>query len=172
MAADIGMLILRVFVGLQLASHGSQKLFGLFGGHGPAGTGGFFESLGFKPGRLFAVAAGAGEFGGGLLLALGWLTPLAAAAIVATMLTAIAVVHADKGFFATEGGFELPLLLAVIAVCVTFMGPGAISIDRALGWNLSGWLWGVIAAALGVLGAVASLAIRGIGHRAGERASA
>ena len=172
MASDIGMLILRVFVGLQLASHGAQKLFGWFGGHGLEGTGGFFEGLGFKPGRHFALAAGAGELGGGLLLALGLLTPFAAAAIVAVMLTAIAVVHADKGFFATEGGFELPLLLAVSAVCITFVGPGAVSLDHAFGWNLSGWMWGVIGAALGVLGAVASLVLRGIGHRAGERASA
>ncbi|MGC4118885.1 MAG: DoxX family protein [Myxococcales bacterium] len=171
MASDIGLLILRVFLGLQLASHGSQKLLGWFGGHGPSGTGKFFEGLGFLPGRYFAMAAGAGELGGGLLLALGLLTPFAAAVITAVMLTAIAVVHADKGFFATEGGFELPLLLAITAICITFIGPGAISLDHAFGLNLSGWLWGVIAAALGVLGAVSSLAIRGIGRRA-ERASA
>ena len=172
MAPDMGILLLRVFLGLQLASHGAQKLFGLFGGHGPAGTGKFFESLGFKPGRQFALVAGACELGGGALLALGWLTPLAAAAVVGVMLTAIATVHADKGFFAAEGGFELPLLVAVAALSIVFVGPGALSFDFALGWGLSGWLWGVVAAALGVLGTVGALILRGVGLRAGERASA
>ena len=171
MAADIGMLILRVFVGLQVASHGAQKVLGWFGGPGPEGTGAYFESLGFRPGRQFAVAAGASEMAGGLLLVLGFLTPLAAAIVVGVMLTAIATVHANKGFFVTEGGFELPLLLCVVALCVVFMGPGAVSLDGALRFGLSGWLWGVLAAAVGVLGAVGALAARGSVHRAGERIS-
>src|SRR5580765_1870434 len=96
---DLGLLILRVVVGLTLAAHGSQKLFGWFGGYGLAGTGSFLEQLGFRPGRVQAFLAGAAEAGGGLLLAAGLFTPLAAAAIVAVMFVAIVSVHWPKGFF-------------------------------------------------------------------------
>ena len=77
---ETGLLIIRVVVGLSLVAHGAQKLFGAFGGHGIAGTAGFFESLGMRPGKLFATLAGLGETGGGLGLALGLLTPFSAAA--------------------------------------------------------------------------------------------
>src|SRR6187549_3837397 len=97
---DSGLLLARVVFGLLMAAHGSQKLFGWFGGYGIAGTGGYFESLGFRPGRLFAAAAGGTEFIGGLLVAFGLLGPLGPAMIIATMVVAIATVHWAHGVFA------------------------------------------------------------------------
>src|SRR5215207_4547511 len=107
---DAGLLLLRVVFGLVMAGHGSQKLFAWFGGHGLAGTGGFFESLGFRPGRFFAMAAGFTEVAGGVLLALGLLGPLGPAMIIAVMIVAIATVHWQHGLFAQNNGFELPLI--------------------------------------------------------------
>src|SRR6185436_17874047 len=96
---DAGLLIARLIVGLGLAAHGAQKLFGWFGGHGLAGTGGFFESMGFRPGKLFALMSGLAEFGGGLLFALGFFTPLIAAVIISNFIVAIVSAHLAKGFF-------------------------------------------------------------------------
>ena len=104
---DIALLIVRLVIGLGMAAHGAQKLFGWFGGYGLAGTGGFFEGLGFKPGKLFAAAAGLGEVGSGLLIALGIGGALGPAVLVMVMLVAIATVHISKGFFVTNGGWEL-----------------------------------------------------------------
>ena len=101
---DVGLLLARMVFGLVMAAHGSQKLFGWFGGYGLAGTGGFFESLGFRPGRLFAAAAGASEMTGGLLLAAGLLGPLGPAMIIAIMIVAIATVHWPNGLFAQNNG--------------------------------------------------------------------
>src|SRR5436189_2470332 len=103
---SIGILILRLLAGLTLAAHGAQKLFGWFGGYGLAGTGGFFESLGFRPGRLFAAAASLSEITGGVLVALGLLGPIGPALMISTMLVAIATVHWGKGFFAAGNGIE------------------------------------------------------------------
>src|SRR3954471_16172016 len=94
---DLGRTALRFVIGPLFVGHGTQKLFGWFGGHGLDGTGGFFESLGLKPGRANAIAAGASEAGGGALLAAGVAIPVAAAAITGTMVTAIRHVHAPKG---------------------------------------------------------------------------
>jgi putative oxidoreductase len=157
---ETGLLILRGAFGLALAAHGAQKLFGSFGGYGIAGTGGFFEKLGFRPGRLFAVLAGAGELGGGMALALGFATPLSAAVVIATMLVATVSVHLEKGFFSQNGGYELPLLFAVAAAALAFTGPGPLSVDAALGLSLSGPTWGVVAIALGLLGAAPPLLLR------------
>lgn len=101
---DLGLLIVRLVIGITLAAHGSQKLLGWFGGGGIAGTGPFFEQLGFRPGRLHAALAGIAETGGGLLLAAGLLTPLAAAAILGVMVVAVGSVHGKKGFFLQNGG--------------------------------------------------------------------
>jgi putative oxidoreductase len=87
---DVAFLIVRIVVGLGLAAHGAQKLFGWFGGHGVAGTGQFFEALGFRPGRLFALGAGLGEFGGGVLTFLGLWGALGPALIVTVLLNAAA----------------------------------------------------------------------------------
>jgi len=147
---DLGLLILRTVVGLTLAAHGSQKLFGWFGGHGIAGTGAFFEQLGFRPGKVQAFLAGLMETGGGLLLAAGLFTPAAAAAIVAVMLVAIFSVHGAKGFFAQNGGFEYPLVLGAAAAAVGFTGAGAFSVDASLGIFQSP-AWGVAALVAGLL---------------------
>src|SRR5690349_7002031 len=156
---DAGLLLARVVFGLVMAAHGSQKLFGWFGGHGLAGTGGFFESLGFRPGRFFAMAAGTSELVGGLLLALGLLGPLGPAMIIAIMIVAAATVHLRNGLFAQNGGVEVPLLYGAAAAAIALIGNGAYSLDAVLGLS---WpaevIW--IALAVGVVGGFANLAIR------------
>jgi len=129
---DLGLLALRVGVGGTLVAHGAQKLFGWFGGHGLAGTAAFFDSVGFRPGRVNAVLAGAGEAGGGTLLALGLATPAAGAAVAGTLSVA-ALMHKDNGFFAQDGGLEYPALLALTAGALALGGPGQLSLDAALG---------------------------------------
>jgi putative oxidoreductase len=163
---DFGLFLLHAVVGLFFVGHGAQKLFGAFGGHGLAGTAGFFESIGLRPGRLHATAAGVAEFAGGVLLTLGLLVPLAAALIVATMVAAVATVHASKGPWVSEGGWELNVTYAVAAVALAGAGAGAWSLDHVLDLNLSGTEWAVgslIAGLLGGAGAVLSgrLASRG-----------
>jgi len=130
---DLGLLILRLVMGLTLAAHGAQKLFGWFGGYGLAGTGGFLEPLGFHPGRRAALLAGLAELGGGLLLALGAATPFAAALPIGVMVVAIVTVHLDKGFFVANGGFEYSLLVVAVASTFAFVGPGRYSVDALLG---------------------------------------
>src|SRR5947199_8084248 len=105
----LGLFVLRLVVGLLFAGHGAQKLFGVFGGHGLQGTAGFFEAIGLKPGRLHATFAGAAEFFGGLLLALGFLTAFASAAVIAVMVAAVITVHWTKGLWSTGGGYEYNL---------------------------------------------------------------
>ncbi len=129
---DLGLLALRLGVGATLVAHGTQKLFGWFGGHGLAGTAAFFESVGFTPGRANALLAGAGEAGGGSLLALGLATPAAGAAVAGTMAVA-ASMHKDNGFFAQDGGLEYPAVLALTAGAIALSGPGRLSLDAALG---------------------------------------
>src|SRR2546423_12274188 len=106
---DLGLLILRLVVGAALAAHGSQKLFGWFGGGGLTGTAGFIEMLGFRPARFWALMAGLGEFGGGLLLVAGLLSPLGSLGGIAAMLVATITAHWSKGFWNSDGGYELPL---------------------------------------------------------------
>jgi putative oxidoreductase len=139
--------LVRLVVGLAFVGHGTQKLFGWFGGYGPKGTGGFFASKGYRAPVLMAVAAGLAEAGGGTLLALGFATPLAAALLATVMINAIASVTFKRAFML---GSELELIYLTIAVSLAAIGPGRFSIDRAIGWddNISGVWWGV--AALGV----------------------
>lgn len=146
---DTGLLAIRLVVGLLLLGHGMQKLLGWFGGHGLAGTGGWFETLGLRPGRSHAMLAGIAEAGGGLLLALGLLTPLACAAIIGVMTTAIATVHWPK-VWVTEGGLEYPLVLLVVAFGIACAGPGSAALDTALGIGLSGAAWGLGVLVVGV----------------------
>ena len=154
---ELGLLLLRVTVGATLAAHGAQKLFGWFGGGGLDATGRAFESLGFVPGRRHALTAGLVETGGGLLLALGLFTPLAAAIVLSVMVVAALSVHARQGFFITSGGFEYNLVLGVAGLTLAFTGPGAYALDPLLGWSLDGAAWGAAALAVGVAGAAGQL---------------
>ncbi|HEY4994163.1 MAG TPA: DoxX family membrane protein [Nakamurella sp.] len=133
---DIGLLLLRLGVGATLIGHGTQKLFGWFGGHGLTGTATGMEHMGFQPAKASAVAAGLGEAGGGALLLLGLATPVGGAAVAATMASA-ATVHAEGGFFATEGGWEYTAVLGVAGTALAISGPGRYSLDRLLGHRLN-----------------------------------
>lgn len=126
----IGLFIIRLVIGVTFVGHGAQKLFGWFGGYGLKGTAGWLESIGVKPGIVMAFLAGAGELVGGLLFALGLLTPAGAALIVITMLVAIATVHGKNGYWSTQNGFEYNLILIAAAVGVAIAGPGHIAIDN------------------------------------------
>jgi putative oxidoreductase len=158
---DIGLLVARLVLGLLMAAHGTQKLFGWFGGYGLAGTGGFFESLGFRPGRLFAGAAAVGEVVSGVLVALGLLGPVGPALMLSVMIVAALSVHWPHGLFATTNGIEVTLLYATGAVTLALTGPGRYSLD-ALAGLLPLWTPAVTAVVLGagVLGGVANLALR------------
>jgi putative oxidoreductase len=156
-----GLFIIRAVLGALLFAHGTQKLFGWYGGYGLDGTGGFFESVGHKPGRTMAMLAGLSEAGGGALLVLGLLTPLASAMIVGTMIVAAVSVHRDNGLWATNGGYELPLINAVVAAGLAFTGAGAWSLDAAFGvpWD-RGWGVGLLAVCVAGLAAAGVLARR------------
>ncbi|MGO4545180.1 DoxX family protein [Paenibacillus sp. 2TAB23] len=132
MSIALGLLIVRLVVGLLFIGHGAQKLFGWFGGYGPKGTGGWLESIGVKPGVAMAVVAGLMELVGGLLFAAGLLTPLAAVLIVMTMLVAIVKVHGQNGLWATANGYEYNLVLLAIAIGVALTGAGEYSIDALI----------------------------------------
>jgi putative oxidoreductase len=155
---DIALLLVRL-IGFGLAAHGAQKLFGWFGGYGIAATGGYFESIGFRPGRLFAAAAGVNEVLAGLLLVLGLGGAVGPMLIIATMIVAIFSVHWQHGFFTQSGGYELPLLYIALALLLAFTGYGAYSLDAALGIALPvATSWALVG--LGVLGGFANLALR------------
>jgi putative oxidoreductase len=151
--------LLRLVVGGYFIGHGTQKLFGWFGGHGLEGTGQFFEGIGLRPGKRHALAAGAAEAGGGTLLVLGAATPLAAAAIIATMLTAINRVHIKNGPFVADGGYEYNVVLIAIVLALTEIGPGSPSIDEARGSEAHGGKWALLALLMGALGAAGAHAV-------------
>src|SRR6185437_11866167 len=161
MGLEYGLLIVRLALGLAIAAHGAQKLFGWFGGYGIAGTGGFFESLGFRPGQLFAAAAGSGEFFGGILVVLGLFGGVGPMLVLSTMLVAMLTVHVKNGFWATNNGIEVPFIYATGAVAIAFASFGAISLDAWLGLALTSKpaiVWGLLA--LGVVGALLMLLVR------------
>jgi len=153
-----GLLIARVVVGLLIAAHGAQKLFGWLGGYGLAGTAGFFEQLGFRPGRAFAAAAGASEFAGGLLAALGLFGPVGPALVVSVMIVAAGSVHWQNGLFGSTNGIEVPLLYGAVAAGLALTGPGRYSVDVLTGlsavWTTE-LAWGALA--LGIAGGAANL---------------
>ncbi len=156
----IGILLLRLTVGLTLAAHGAQKLFGWFGGHGPDATGKGLEALGFHPGRRHALMAGVVEIGGGVLLALGLFTPAAAAVVFSVMIVAAFTAHVRQGFFAQQGGYEYNLVLGVAGLALAFTGPGTWSMDALVGAPMGGATWGVAAFVIAVLGSTLQLAQR------------
>jgi putative oxidoreductase len=157
---DAGLLLARFVIGPLMAAHGAQKLFGWFGGYGLTGTAGFFEGLGFRPGRLFAATAAATEIVSGVLVVLGLLGPIGPALMVSVMVVAALTVHWPN-VFAQSNGFEVPLLYATAASSLALTGYGAYSLDAALGLS-SLWTpavtWGTLA--LGVLGGLANLGLR------------
>jgi putative oxidoreductase len=144
-----------------MAAHGSQKLFSWFGGYGIAGTAGFFEQLGFHPGRLFVVTASVTELAGGILMALGLLGAVGPALLLSVMIVAAVSVHWGKGLFAGTNGIEVPLLYAAGAVAFAFTGYGPFSLDAVLGIDHP-WTPALKAVALaaGVVGGVVNLLAR------------
>jgi putative oxidoreductase len=157
---SIGLLIGRLVVGLLMAAHGAQKLFGWFGGHGVEGTGKFFGSLGFEPGRLFATLAGLAQVGSGLLIALGFLGPIGPAIMLSVMIVAGISVHWRNGLFATNDGIEVPLLYATGAVALAFTGFGRYSLDAVVGPTvLKAPAVTLIALAVGIVGGVVNLVL-------------
>jgi putative oxidoreductase len=153
---SIGAVALRGVIGPLFVGHGTQKLFGWFGGHGPEGTGGFFESLGLRPGLKHARAAGWAETAGGALLTLGALTPVASTLVSATMLTAMRKAHLKNGPWVTEGGYEYNLVLVAAMTALAESGPGKPSVDGALFPKLNGP--GVAALSLAAAAAGSALA--------------
>ncbi|XRG80478.1 DoxX family protein [Rossellomorea sp. GAMAL-10_SWC] len=129
---NIGLLIIRLVIGLLFVGHGAQKLFGSFGGHGLKGTGGWFESIGMKPGVTIALFAGLAELIGGILFTLGLLTPLAGSMIAGTMVMAIIKVHGSNGLWATANGYEYNLTLLSVAIGIALIGPGKYAVDAFL----------------------------------------
>jgi putative oxidoreductase len=152
---DIGRLVLRFTIGGTFLIHGTQKLFGWFGGYGLDGTGQFFESLGLRPGRRNAVAAGWTETGGGVLIALGLATPLAAAGLSAVMITALRTAVWKEGIKPATG--EHQVILATAALALPETGPGSPSLDSALGLERRGTVWTLAALGAGAAGSAMAI---------------
>jgi len=150
----MGRLLARVAVGVLFAGHGVQKVFGWFGGPGPDGAGQMMESIGLRPGRRNAMLSGAVETAGGAMLAAGFLTPVAGAALTGNMVTAIQTVHRPSGFWNQNGGFEFPLTLIAAVAALVDAGPGPLSLDEALGIEASGSTWALLSLAAGAAGSV------------------
>ena len=157
---ELGLLILRVVVGGLFFGHGTQKLFGWFGGGGIAGTGKMFGFLGYPRPTSMALLAGSTEAGAGAMFALGLATPLAAAGLIGIMINAIVAVHGKNGLWITKGGFEYNLVLIAAAVSVAWIGPGRISFDHLIGWYPARPVAGAFALGLGTVGAFAILSMR------------
>src|SRR4051812_41642431 len=130
-----GLLLARLIFGVLMVGHGTQKLFGWLGGYGIAGTAGFFEQLGFRPGRLFVITAALSEVVSGILIALGLFGPAGPALLLPVMIVAAVSVHWGHGLFAATNGIEVPLLYATGAVALALTGPGPLSLDTMLGLN-------------------------------------
>jgi putative oxidoreductase len=154
---DLGRLLLRLTIGGTFFVHGTQKLCGWFGGYGPDGTGQFMESVGLRPGRRNAIAAGSTEAGCGILSVLGLATPLSAAGLTAVMITALRTAVWNEGFKPATGEHEV--LLAVAALALTETGPGAPSLDSALGIERRGSAWTLVALGAGAAGSALAIAM-------------
>ena len=137
---NLALLLIRATLGLFMAGHGAQKLFGSFGGPGIEGTAGFMESLGLKPGKQWAILGGASEFGGGMLTLLGLLSPLGSLGVIGSMAIATTKVHWDNPIWVTEGGAEFPVTNSAVATALMMTGPGSISLDRLFGLRVPRWI--------------------------------
>jgi putative oxidoreductase len=157
-AVDLALLVLRVAVGGMILAHGWNHL---FGGGGLAGTAGWFESIGLRPGRVHALAASVTEMVAGVALIVGFATPLAAAGLLGVMVVAWVTAHRTNGFFIFHPGqgWEYVMVVAAVAVAVGTVGPGGWSLDRVLGWGFGGWWAFAITAGAGLGGAAALLAV-------------
>jgi putative oxidoreductase len=165
----LGLLVCRIVIGILMAGHGAQKLFGWFGGGGLEGTARMFDQIGLRPGHLQARAAAMAEFCGGLAIAAGLLTPLAVAAIIGVMTAAVITVHAANGPWNQDQGFEYNLVIVAVLFAIAVMGSGDWSLDNALGLaGMKGVGWGLAALFAGFLGG--SLAVAS-GHAYAERES-
>lgn len=152
-SVNLGVLLLRVTIGITFAAHGYGKF---FKGGKIAGTGGWFDSMGMRPGKMHALAAASTEVGSGLLFAAGLLTPFAAMAMVSVMVVAGWTVHRDKGFFIVGEGWEYTFVLSVIAIAVATIGPGEFSIDEAIGLDGLHGVPGLLIAGIGGVAAGAA----------------
>ena len=161
---DIGLLILRLVVGLTFAVHGAQKVFGWWSGPGMTGWTGAMHKMGFQPAGAFAVVSAGAELVGGLFLALGLLTPLAGMVLVGQSVVIIGKAHLPHGFFNSKGGYEYPLALAGGVAAITLAGPGSISLDSTLGVALTG-VAPVVLVLIGIVGGLASLALSSMSTR-------
>lgn len=150
------LLIIRLAVGLVMIGHGTQKLFGWFGGRGWNAAVSMLRAKGFKAAALWALLGVAGEVGGGLSLALGFLTPLGAAGVFASMLMAIVKFHWKQGLWAAKGGYEYPLVLLAVSAAIGLVGPGAFALDTLFGFALPN-------AVIFLIGAAVAAAVDGIG---------
>lgn len=164
---DLGLLLLRLVVGLLLAAHGAQKLFGWFGGDGLQGTSQGFAGLGYPNAKVMAAVAGLTELAAGLGLTAGLFVSFAAAGVIGTMLNAAVAAHGKAGLWAQNGGYEYPLVLSAVAAGLAIHGPGRYALDPALGLPLAGLTWGFGSIAVGVLAAVAVLSSRKQPHKLG-----
>ena len=149
---DLALLVLRVVIGLLFAGHGAQKLFGVLGGGGLDETAGMFDRIGLRPSAVHARIAGTTEFMGGLLIAIGFLTPFAAAALIAVMAAAVATVHFQNGIWNTNRGYEYNLVLVAALFALCGVGAGSWSLDHALAMHLSGTVWALGALVVGLVG--------------------
>lgn len=158
---SIGLLVIRLIFGLLMAGHGAQKLFGWFGGYGLAGTGGWFESIGYKPGKLFAALSGLSEFSSGLLIAFGFLGPVGPALVLSVMIVAAITVHRTNGLFAGTNGIEIPLLYIAVADGLALTGFGRFSLDAVTHLNRL-WTPNVVfvIVIIGIVGGLANVLIR------------
>ena len=163
----VGRLAARIVIGSLFIGHGTQKLFGWFGGPGREGTEGMMTSLNLHPARRNALAAGISETAGGALVVAGLATPLAAAGLIGTMATAIRKVHAANGPWAANGGYEYNLVLIAALTALVETGPGDMSLDALLGRKLSGPAWALAALAAG---AASSAAVIALGSRSAPAA--